>query len=602
MNGDHSNGGRRFGKPAGERRYGKPASAASGTKQYGKPAGAPTGERRFAKPAGAPTGERKYGKPAVTPTGERKYGKPAGAPTGERTYGKPAGAPTGERRFAKPAGAPTGERRFAKPAGAPTGERRFAKPAGVPARFSRPATHRPTQPVAPAPTETTGLSIGARRVALDVLQDVHQRGAYAALALQDRLSKSPLKPVDKRLATSIVYSTLENQIRIDFALDALMDHPTHEPVQRDILRLSACQILFYDRVPDSAAVNEGVNLAKAMGMEGSAGFFNAVLRNLVRGKDEIAWPKREDDAREYLRVMSSTPLWIVDKLIAAYGEETAEQILMYREERHDMVVRPNMMRLTDAQFETLLAKKAWQTRRGIAPHAYLVGGAVEIGMDNDYRDGLFSIVGQSSMLAAEAVQAKPGMRVLDACAAPGGKACYMAEVMQNTGRVFAWELHEKRSLLLESAKRRLKLENLRITVRDASDPKPDLDGTMDAVLLDAPCCGLGVMAQKPDLKYRLKEEDVSAIVETQRKLLETLCRYVRPGGTLVYSTCSLLPEENAAQIRAFLDAHEDFSVEPLPLTFPEALRAQQNALGLQLLGYRDGVEGFYIVRLHRARA
>ena len=594
---------KRYGKPAapsGEKRYGKPA-APSGEKRYGKPA-APSGEKRYGKPA-APSGERRFGKPAA-PSGERHFGKPA-APSGEKRYGKPA-APSGERRFAKPA-APSGEKRYGKPA-APSGERRFAKPAAPSGekRYGKPAApsgqRRFARPAVAVPTESTGLSSSARRLALDVLQDVHQRGAYAALALQDRLSKSALKAVDKRLATSIVYSTLENQLKIDYALDKLMDHPTQDPIQRDILRLSACQIMFHDRVPDSAAVNEGVNLAKQLGMDGTTGFLNGVLRNLVRGKDEIEWPKREDGLREYLRIMSSTPLWIVDKLIAAYGEEAAEQILMYREERHEMVVRPNLMRLTDAQFEQLLERKTWTTSRGYAPHAYLVSGAVEIGLDNDYRDGLFSIEGQSSILAAEAVQVKPGMRVLDACAAPGGKACYMSETMQNTGRVFAWELHDKRALLLESAKRRLKLENLRITVRDATIPKPELDGTLDAVLLDAPCSGLGVMAQKPDLKYRLKEEDIPAIVETQKRLLNTLCLYVRPGGTLVYSTCSILPEENAEQLRAFLAEHEDFSIEPLPLTYPEALRAQQTALGLQLFGYRDGVEGFYIARLHRARA
>jgi 16S rRNA (cytosine967-C5)-methyltransferase len=287
-------------------------------------------------------------------------------------------------------------------------------------------------------------------VALDTLRDVHERGAYASLALQDRLNRSHLSPADRRLATSIVYATLEQQLQIDFALDRLMEHPTREPAQRDILRLSACQILFHDRVPDSAAVNEGVELARALGMEGAAGFLNAVLRNLVRGKDDIPWPKKEEDLREYLHIMGSMPLWLVDRLIAAYGEETAEAIVMHRGESHEIVARPNLMKFTDAAFEALLAGKAWRWRRGVAPHAYLLGGVSELAMDNDYRGGNFSVQGQSSILAAEAVQAQPGMRVLDACAAPGGKACYMAETMQGTGRVYAWELHEKRALLLES--------------------------------------------------------------------------------------------------------------------------------------------------------
>ena len=442
----------------------------------------------------------------------------------------------------------------------------------------------------------------ARRIALEVLRDVSQNGAYAGLALNRRLSGTVLKPADRRLATAIVYGVLENQIQIDFALDRLMSHPTCDPLQRAILRLSACQILFHDRVPDSAAVNEGVNLAKAMGMEDAAKFINAVLRSLVRTKGEIPWPREEEGLREYLRVMGSMPLWIVDRLLTAYGDEEARRIILHRNAGHPMTVRPNMLRLTDGQFEELLRRKGWQVSRGLAPHGYLITGAAELTLDEDYQRGMFSIQGQSSMLAAEAVQAKPGMRILDACAAPGGKSAYLCEAMQGTGRVFAWELHEKRALLLESAKRRLGLENLRISVRDAAKPKPDLYAALDAVLLDAPCSGLGVMAQKPDIRFRVRQEDMEPITGAQRKLLDALSPYVKPGGLLVYSTCSILPEENEEQVNHFMREHPEFSVEPLPLSFPEILRKRQNAMGLQLLDCRDEVEGFYIARLRKARA
>lgn len=449
--------------------------------------------------------------------------------------------------------------------------------------------------------ETTGITMNARRVALNVLCDVHQQGAYASLSLDDHLRAARLRPEDRRLVTSLVYGTLENELKIDFALDRLMDHPTRQPSQRDILRLSAYQILFLDRVPDSAAVNEAVKLVKVLGMDAASGFINAVLRNLSRGKAEIPWPKKEDDLRTYLSVMGSFPLWLVDRLIADYGEEAAQRLVLYRESEHPIVIRPNLTRITETEFDKLLEGKAWRVERGLAPHARLIYGAQEITYDNDYRKGLFSIQGQSSMLAAEAVQAKPGMKVLDACAAPGGKSAYLCEQMQLTGRVFAWELHEKRAMLLEGVRRRLGLDNMRISVRDAGELREDLIGTLDAVLLDAPCSGLGVLAQKPDVKLRLKPEDIPAIVETQKKLLNTVCRYVKPGGTLVYSTCSILPEENALQIRAFLAEHPEFAFSPLPPSFPEELRRLQTPDGLQLLGCRDGVEGFFIARLKRVR-
>jgi len=334
-------------------------------------------------------------------------------------------------------------------------------------------------------------------------------------------------------------------------------------------------------------------------MEGASGFINAVLRNLVRQKDQIVWPDREKDLKQYLHIMGNNPEWLIEKLFRVYGEETAEAILMYEKPEHAMVIRPNMLKNTDEAFEKLLNRKPWKWRRGIVPHAYLIGGAVEIEKDEDYQRGLFSIQGQSSLLAAEAVQVKPGMRVLDACAAPGGKAAYLSETMQDTGRVFAWEIHEKRAALIEAMKKRLRIENLRISVRDAQTPKPDMEGTMDAVLLDAPCTGLGVMEEKPDLKFRLKESDIAAIAQTQTSLLNAVSKFVKPGGTLVYSTCSILPEEGAEQIRVFLETHPAFSVRPLPVSYPEAFRQEQSKVGLQLFSFRDHVEGFFIARMQR---
>lgn len=455
-------------------------------------------------------------------------------------------------------------------------------------------------PRSPRP-RTAQSGLNARRLALDVLTDVREKGAYASLALGERLRAAHLSPEDRRLATGLVYGTLENQLQIDYALDRLMDHPTREPVQRDILRMGAYQILFLDRVPDSAAVDEAVKLTRAMGMEAACGFINAVLRNLSRGKDEIAWPDREADPMTYLSVMGSMPRWLVDKLVAAYGPEEAGRVILYREEEHPVCVRPNLTRLSDDEFEKLLEEKGWRAERGLAPHAWLIYGAGDLASDADYRAGRFSIQGQSSMLAAEALEVRPGMKVLDACAAPGGKSAYLCEQMQLTGRVYAWELHEKRAQLLEGVRRRLGLDNLRISVRDALDFRPDLEGALDGVLLDAPCAGLGVLSQKPDIKLRLKEEDIPAIVDTQGRLIDTVCRYVRPGGALVYSTCSLLPEENADRVRAFLQAHPNFTLEPLPTSFPEELRARQTPCGLQLLGCRDGVEGFFIARMRRVR-
>jgi len=443
------------------------------------------------------------------------------------------------------------------------------------------------------------MTIGARQLALNILQDVHRDGAYASLALDKRLKESHLAALDKRLAANIVYGTLENRIRIDYALDSLLTKTDVDPLIRDILRLSAYQILFLDKVPDSAAVNEGVKLSKEAGMEPLSGFVNGVLRNLSRQKEELPWPKREENEARYLSILHSVPEWLVERLIQAYGAEMAESICSYRTEQHFTPVRPNRLVLTDESFEQILSRKIWTAERGQAPHVWRIGGAVDIGGDTDYRKGLFSIQGESSILAAEAVGVKRGMQVLDACAAPGGKAALMAEIMDGTGRVQAWDIHEHRVALIQAVAKRLHLENLRPIVRDAAQYREDIRETFDAVLLDAPCSGLGVMLEKPDVKYRQTPETVSALVETQKKLLDTCCSYVKKDGVLVYATCSILPEENEEQITSFLENHPEFELAPLPDTIPEKFRLLYGDKGLQLYAHRDGLEGFFIARLHR---
>lgn len=546
-------------------------------------AGEKQDERR---PSGGQNGQ---GRSYAGKSADRRTDRPQGGSfrkDEKRPYdGKTASGPRKFDRDGQHRSQPSGNRSFDKKIDRPS----YGRPASGKPSYGKPSG--PRKPAAPAQP-------GARKLALKVLLDVHENGAYAALSLNKTLPRD-LKPEERRLTTQLVYGTLENEGKIDHALNQLTEYPARDAVTRDALRLGVFQILFLERVPDSAAVDESVKLVKTMGMEASAGFVNAVLRNLIRGKDELSWPDKEKDPEEWLHVESSAPLWLVKKLIEAYGFDTAKQMLTYREASHPTTVRPNLLKLDDHGFEDLLRKKDLSFRTGVAPHAYLLEGVTEPGFDPDYQAGLYSIQGQSSMLAAEAVQARPGMKILDACAAPGGKSAYLCETMQLTGRVYAWELHEKRALLLDGVRRRLGLDNLRTAVKDACEYRPDMEKTLDAVLLDAPCSGTGVLSQKPDIKLRLKESDLPAIVETQKKLLNTVCRYVRPGGLLVYSTCSVLPEENKAQIEAFLKEHPEYTTEPMPLSFPAELRQQQDALGLQLLGFRDQVEGFYIVRLRR---
>ncbi len=441
----------------------------------------------------------------------------------------------------------------------------------------------------------------ARKVALQIFRDVVRNDAYAALSLDEQMNKANLTQLDKRFCASIVYRTIENLIRIDYALSFYLkdEHKLEEQV-KDILRISACQLLFHDRIPANAIVDEAVKLTRMLGLEGLTGVTNAVLRSMVREPERVQWPKPEEGAR-YLSIMFSVPMWLAERLVDAYGEAEALKICSYRSEAHYTVIRPNLSRMDDAAFEKLLEKKVWEKDKGLVPHAYRVKMASEIARDADYMGGNFSIQGESSMLSAQILDVKPGMQVLDCCAAPGGKTAYMAETMNGTGRVYAWDLHEHRVTLLRAMAKRLRLDNVRPAVRDATVLKEDLVSSMDAVMLDAPCSGLGVMDNKPDIKYRASVDSVKELTEIQEKLMDTCCQYVKRGGYMVYSTCSMLPEENELQVKAFLERHPEFKLAPLPVSVPERFRVLYGENGLQLLPHRDEIEGFFIAKMRRVK-
>ena len=439
--------------------------------------------------------------------------------------------------------------------------------------------------------------LATRRTALKVIRQVTEEGAYASLALDAALKNCGLSGADRRLVSRLTYDTLDRMIYLDWALSQVMAKPDTDIKLKNILRLGACQILLEDRIPESAATNLCVQLCVELGMPGLKGVCNGILRNLVRKKDSLAMPDPETEPMKAMSVRYSVPEWICGKLTEDYGDE-AGRILAYRNPDEGWTLRPNLTKLDDAGFEQLLNKKVWQKEKTDLPHAWRVTGAMDIARDADYLAGNFSIQSGGSMLACLAMGVKRGQQVLDCCAAPGGKTCYLAEMMNGTGRIQAWDIHDHRVSLIEAQARRLGLENIRPMVRDAAKRREDLARTMDAVLLDAPCSGLGFMAQKPDIKLRATEESVRELTELQARLLDTVCEYVKPGGTLVYSTCSVLKDENERQAESFLQRHPEFEEVPLPAAVPEKYR-NRGGRGLQLLEHRDGLEGFYLIRMRK---
>lgn len=443
----------------------------------------------------------------------------------------------------------------------------------------------------------------ARDAALKALRFVARDNAYAAQALDRALSEAALSPEDRRLAASMFYFALENRLRIEHLLRDKMERRP-EPEVMDVMILAAAQILYMDRVPDHAAVDEAVKQTRRARKEGSAPLVNAVLRGLIRDRDAgaLALPDREEAPEKYISEKYSVAPALVERIVAAYGVDAAENIVAWSPERGVQSVRFNQMKLTAAEFEKWLSQNGFDWSRGAVPGAYRLRGAGRLAAHAGYREGVFSMQGESSMLAALAMQVRPGMQVLDACAAPGGKSCLMAEMMRGAGRVYAWDLHEHRAELIRAAARRLGLDNIRPQARDAAKVNANLLDSMDAVLVDAPCSGLGVMGDKPDIKYRLSAETIDALVPIQKEILDACAKYVRPGGRLVYATCTILPEENAAQVAAFLDRNPEFEMDGADTWLPEALRPRLQGGMIQILPDRDGLDGFFIARMRRKEA
>jgi len=518
-------------------------------------------------------------------------------PTGGQRAGFDKKGPAADRKTSFSKGKPEFGSSNGKPGfGKDSRKAEFGKDSRKPEFGSRkPVPGRKPVNAPTAPTATDGMP--ARRLALKVIRQVTEEGAYASLALDAALRNCGLISADRRLVSRLVYDTLDRLIWLDWTLGQVMAKEDTDIRLRNILRLGACQLLLEDRIPESAATNTSVKLCEELGMEGLKGVCNGILRNLIRKKDELTFPDPETEPDKAKAIAYSLPEWLWVRLREEYGEE-AEKIAGWKNRGESWTLRPNGMKITDGEFEALLGKKVWEKRRADLPGAWKITGAIDIAADGDFREGKFSIQTEGSMIACLAMAPKRGQKILDCCAAPGGKTCYMAEMMNGTGRVQAWDIHDHRVALIEAQARRLGLENIRPMVRDATKRREDLDVSLDGVLLDAPCTGLGMLAEKPDIKLRVTPESLAELTALQRTMLDTVCAYVRPGGTLVYSTCSILKEENGEQTEDFLRRHPDFERIELPETIPEKYR-QYAGPDLQLLPHRDGTEGFYVCRMRR---
>ncbi len=430
----------------------------------------------------------------------------------------------------------------------------------------------------------------ARQTAFEILNKIQRDESYSNLALDAALDKAEIDAKEKRFVSALVYGVTERRITLDYNLSLYLSQPLKKlkPQVLTALRLGAYQILFMDKIPDSAAVNESVKLVKKNGAAFASGLVNAVLHKIVKSG------LKTDDS---MSVKYSAPEWLCKMWSESYGKENAEKILEASFGAVDNILRVNTTKTNADELCEILSSEGFQCEKNCTVDNSLTvknGGAVH--KTKAYADGLFHVQDTASQLCCKALDVHDGETVIDVCAAPGGKTFTLSEMMNNTGKVVSCDIYPQRLKLINDGAQRLCLTNIDTVQNDGSRFNSSLPEA-DKILCDVPCSGLGVIRKKPEIRFK-KSEEVDKLKDLQYSILCVSSRYLKIGGKLVYSTCSLNPEENENIINKFLAEHDGFkSVRVLP----ELKRYAEDTDYLTLMPHIHGCDGFFISCVERVK-
>ena len=422
-----------------------------------------------------------------------------------------------------------------------------------------------------------------RKTAYQTLLEIEKNEAYSNIELNHQIKQ--LKPDNPAFVRELVYGVLENKIYLDHMLTQLIPKGlkgVKKPI-KVLLRMGLYQIIFMDSVPEYAAVNETVKLARKVA-PGRDGFLNGVLRGYGKKKEQLTLPDREKDLLQYLSVKYSFDASIVKLWLSQYSAEETEQLLAHSNMRPELSIRVNVMKTTaDALMEALMTQGFDVKKGALSDRVLFVKGSGLLDTEA-YRSGLFSVQDEASVVATEVLAPKPGERILDICAAPGGKTLAMAELMENKGAIRAFDVYQHKLDLLEGEAKRLGLSIVETAEQDGTVFNEAYTSCADKVLVDGPCSGLGVIRRKPEIKFKVVEDEARDLAGKQLAILENACRYVKDGGDLLYSTCTINRLENMGVVDCFLAKHREFEL----------------VYSRQLLPGLDETDGFFISKLHKS--
>lgn len=444
------------------------------------------------------------------------------------------------------------------------------------------------------------MNKNAREQIVDLLRQIETEETFAQLALKEQLQSCD--PIDKAFVTEVVYGTLKYKIKLDYIIDQFSKTPVRKmkPLIRNVMRISVYQMLYLDKVPTSAIINEAVKIVKKRKFVNLSGFVNGVLREIDRQREDIKYPSSGKAPVAYLSIKYALPEWMIREWLKTYDFAKVEAICEALNERAQVCIRVNSLNATIEEVKMLLELEGVSVEAGrLLEEAFYLKHVGDLQKLPSFKMGKWTVQDESAMLVAKVVNPQKGERILDMCSAPGGKSIHMAELMDNEGEIISCDIHPHKLELITRNAERMGVTIMKPTLQDGTKHREEWENNFDKVLLDAPCSGLGIMKRKPDIRANKILEDLQDIAAIQKALVKEAVTYLKPGGDLIYSTCTISKVENEDMVN-YMIKELGLELNNIVDNIPNLLKEEVEKGGMiQILPQMANTDGFFIASLKK---